>query len=146
MSKEETIVHLFDRGFCCERYRAKETARLDKETLHKISTSCCMCEPVTAQSLGDDAHAVVKWPKWASEHGPTHIGVVQCVGGAASLAHRYALDTRTRAEVNVRSRPLEDKQQAPDNNERKRENRCLRIVHKNTRAYNHRHDRHRRAR
>ena len=32
--------------------------------------SCCMCEPMeTAQSLGDDTHAVVARPKWAREHG-----------------------------------------------------------------------------
>ena len=32
---------------------------------------CCMCEPMeTAQSLGDDPHAVGTQPKWAREHGP----------------------------------------------------------------------------
>ena len=44
--------------------------RLHVEALNKHPMSCCMCEPTeTAQSLGDDAHAAVKRPKSASEHG-----------------------------------------------------------------------------
>ena len=44
--------------------------------------SCCMCEPTeTAQSLGDDTHAVVKRPRTASEHGfHTKCGSL-CVSG-----------------------------------------------------------------
>ena len=35
-----------------------------------MSMSCCMRETVeTAQSLGNDTHAVVARPKWAREHG-----------------------------------------------------------------------------
>ena len=34
--------------------------------LGNVSTFCCMCEPLeTAQSLGDDTHAVVTRPRWA---------------------------------------------------------------------------------
>ena len=33
-------------------------------------SACCMCEPMeTAQTHGDDTHAVVARPKWAREHG-----------------------------------------------------------------------------
>ena len=41
-----------------------------------------MCEPVeTAQSLGDDTHAVVARPKWAREHGlHTECGHVVSMG------------------------------------------------------------------
>ena len=44
--------------------------------------SCCMCEPTeTAQSLGDDTHAVVKRSRRASEHGlHTKCGPL-CVSG-----------------------------------------------------------------
>ena len=44
--------------------------------------SCCMCEPTeTAQSLGDDTHAVVKRPRRASERGlHTKCGSL-CVSG-----------------------------------------------------------------
>ena len=48
----------------------------------EITKSCCMwCEPMeTAQSLGDDTHAVVIGLTWAREHG-LHRGVVPSVGG-----------------------------------------------------------------
>ena len=44
--------------------------------------SCCMCELLeTAQFLGDDTHAVVTRPVWASEHGlhPGELGVPSVV-------------------------------------------------------------------
>ena len=35
-----------------------------------MSMSCCVCEPMeTAQSLGNDTHAMMKRPRWVSEHG-----------------------------------------------------------------------------
>ena len=50
--------------------------------------SCCMCEPMeTAQSLGDDTHAVVKRPKWAWEYGIDTERGPPC-RWVASLAHR----------------------------------------------------------
>ena len=49
-----------------ERYQTKDSVRLDVEAASEIPMSCCMCEPMeTAQSLGDDTHAVVTRPKWA---------------------------------------------------------------------------------
>ena len=69
--------------------------------------SCCMCEPVETA----DTHAVGARQKQASEHGPHWFGPV--CRGAASLAHRQVLETRARAEVNVRS-CFEKKQQAQD--------------------------------
>ena len=74
-----------------------------------MSMSCCMCKPMeTAQSLGDDTHAVGARPKWASEHGiHTECGPVVSIGckpGPSTSAR-----TRTWAEVNVRPQPLEIK-------------------------------------
>ena len=44
--------------------------RQDVEALKEMPIPCCMCEPVvTAQSLGDETHAVVTRPRWAREHG-----------------------------------------------------------------------------
>ena len=44
--------------------------RQDVEALKEMPTPCCMCEPVvTAQSLGDETHAVITRPQWAGEHG-----------------------------------------------------------------------------
>ena len=44
--------------------------RQDVEALKDMPIPCCMCKPmVTAQSLGDEIHAVVKRPQWAGEHG-----------------------------------------------------------------------------
>ena len=49
--------------------------------------SCCFCEPIkTAQSVGDDTHAVVARQKLASEHGP-RTWVWSNMSGAASLPH-----------------------------------------------------------
>ena len=68
--------------------------------------SCCRCEPVeTAGSLGGDTHAVGTRPKWAREARTAQSAVPLCRWGA-SLAHRQVLETRTRAEVNVRPRLL----------------------------------------
>ena len=64
--------------------------------------SCCMCEPSeTAQSPGDDTHAVAARPKWIQEHG-FHRVCGPFYRWVASLAHREVLETRTRAEVTVR--------------------------------------------
>ena len=44
--------------------------RQDVEALKEMPIPSCMCEPVvTAQSLGDETHAVVTRPQWAGEHG-----------------------------------------------------------------------------
>ena len=71
-----------------------------------MSTCLCMCEPVeTAQSLGDDTHAVVKRPKWALEH-ERHTACGPLCWWVTSLAHQWVLGTRTRAELNVSPQPL----------------------------------------
>ena len=71
-----------------------------------MSTCLCMCEPMeTAQSLGDDTHAVVKRPKWPSEH-ERHTACGPLCWLVTSLAHQQVLGTRTRAELNVSPRPL----------------------------------------
>ena len=65
--------------------------------------SCCMCEPTeTAQSLGDDAHAVATRPKWAREHGTQ--SVVLCVCGL-----RAGLQAVVDRVVHVRTQLFSDK-------------------------------------
>ena len=72
---------------------------------------CCVCEPPeTAKSLGDDTRAVVALPNWHLEH-ELHTLVCSNVSVRGReerglRAHRRVLETRTRAEVNVRPRPL----------------------------------------
>ena len=47
-----------------------------------MSMSCCMCEPMeTAQSLGDDTHAVAIRPNMAMRARTTLCCVVPYVGG-----------------------------------------------------------------
>ena len=71
-----------------------------------MSMSCCTCEPMeTAQSLGDDTHAVGTRPKWARKHG-LRIWCGPSCRWVARVAHRQVLGTRTWANVNVRPRPL----------------------------------------
>ena len=71
----------------------------------EMSISCCMCEPMeTAQSLGDDSHAVVTRPKWAWEHRLQRVCGPLC-RGVVCLAHRSVLE-QGRAEVHARPRPL----------------------------------------
>ena len=54
--------------------------------------SCCMCESMeTAQSLGDDTHAVTMGPKWAREHG-LHTWCGLLCRWVASLANRQVLE------------------------------------------------------
>ena len=66
--------------------------RQDVEALKEVPTPCCMCEPVvTAQSLGDETHAVVTRPQWAGEHGQ-HTWCGSLCRWVASLAHRQALE------------------------------------------------------
>ena len=55
--------------------------------------------------FGDDTHAVGTRPKWAREH-VIHIYCGSLCRWVASLAHRQVLETGTRANVNVRPRPL----------------------------------------
>ena len=75
--------------------------RFHVEALKKHPMSCCMCEPTeTAQSLGDEAHAAVKRPKSASEHG-LH---TKC--GFRKYSPLIGVQTRTRANLNVRPRHL----------------------------------------
>ena len=72
----------------------------------EMSMSCCMCEPMeTAQSLGDDTHAVVLGPMWASEHG-LHCVVWSLLSVGCKPGPSISARTRTRADVNVRPRPL----------------------------------------
>ena len=70
-----------------------------------MTMSSCMCEPMeTAQSLGDDTHAVVTRLK---EHQSTECTVCgPWRRWVESLAHPMRARTRTRANVNVRPRPL----------------------------------------
>ena len=71
----------------------------------EMTMSSCMCEPMeTAQSLGDDTHAVVTRLKGHQSTDCTVCGSWRrCV---ESLAHQMRARTRTRANVNVRPRPL----------------------------------------
>ena len=65
---------------CCGEESQRKCA-LGHGGAKEITKSCCMCEPMeTAQSLGDDTHAVVIRLTWAREHG-LHRGVVPSVGG-----------------------------------------------------------------
>ena len=67
-----------------------------------MTMSSCMCEPTkTAQSLGDDTHAVVTR---LQGHQSTVCGSL--FRWVESLAHPMRVRTRTRANVNVRPRPL----------------------------------------
>ena len=63
-----------------QRFPTRGVVRLHVEARRKHPMSCCMREPTgTAQSLGDDAHAVVKRPK--HEHGlHTKCGLFVSVG------------------------------------------------------------------
>ena len=82
-----------------------------REDALEMSMSCCMCEPMeTAQSLGDDTHAVVARPSGHESTDDTQ-SVVPHVG----LAHRRVLGTRTWVEVNVRPHPLCKKRQVSSN-------------------------------
>ena len=68
--------------------------------------SCCMCEPMeTAQSLGDDTHAVAMGPMWAGEHG-LHCVVWSLMSVGCKPGQSTGARTRTRANVSVRPRPL----------------------------------------
>ena len=70
-----------------------------------MNTSSCMCEPMeTAQSLGDDTHAVVTRLRGHQSTGCTMCGPLR--RWVESLAHPMRARSRTRANVNVRPRPL----------------------------------------
>ena len=70
-----------------------------------MNTSSCMCEPMeTAQSLGDDTHAVVTRLRGHQSTDCTVCGPLR--RWVESLAHPMRARTRTRANVNVRHRPL----------------------------------------
>ena len=70
-----------------------------------MNTSSCMCEPMeTAQSLGDDTHAVVTRLRGHQSTDCTVCGPLR--RWVESLAHPMRARTRTRANVNVRPRPL----------------------------------------
>ena len=96
-----------DRGFHGEESRTNGNCR--GGGAKEMPTSCCMCEPLeTAQSLGDDTHAVVSRPKSASEHG-LHIGVQSAlsVGGlTARCSNKLAggRERRTWTVVNEQER------------------------------------------
>ena len=70
-----------------------------------MTMSSCMCEPMeTAQSLGEDTHAVVTRLKGHQSTDCTVCGPWR--RWLESLAHAMRARTRTRANVNVRPRPL----------------------------------------
>ena len=70
----------------------------------EIPMSCCMCEPKeTAQSLGDDTHAVVKRPRWASEYGQ-HTWCGLYVGGRKAWLTTYRQREREREKGKNRER------------------------------------------
>ena len=55
--------------------------RLDVEAPKEMTTSCCMCEPMrTAQSFGDDTHAVATGLHLGTR-ARTSLRCVVCVGG-----------------------------------------------------------------
>ena len=85
-----------------ERSETEEAVRLRNVHVH---VSCCMSGPVsTAQSPDDDTHAVGTRRKWAREHGLHLVWSILWVGckPGTSIGAR----SRTRANVNVRPRPL----------------------------------------
>ena len=70
-----------------------------------MTMSSCMCAPVeTAQSLGDDTHAVVTRLKGHQSTDCTVCGPWR--RWVESLAHPMRARTRTRANATVRPRPL----------------------------------------
>ena len=83
-----------------------QTERTERQDMEAPKKSPC---PAARASLWRQpslfTHAVVTRPKWAREHGlRTECGPMR--QWVESLGDRHVLDTRTRAEVNVRPRPL----------------------------------------
>ena len=108
--------HLFLRGklspnfwivvFRRERSKTKEAVRLDVEAPKKYPCPTACASQWRQPSLsGDNTHAVATRPKWAQEHG-LHTKCGSLCRWVASVAHRKVLETRTRANENVRPRPL----------------------------------------
>ena len=103
-----------DRGFLIrERSLANETVRW-------LTTSSCMYEPMeTAQSPGDDTHAVVTRPKG---HQCTDCAAVwSFLSVGWQLGPPMGARTRTRAEVNVRPQPLGESSGTKTDRKRKRQ-------------------------
>ena len=103
----ETLVIFFSFAWRRQRLPTMGAVRFHVEALKKHPMSCSMCEPTdTAQSLGDDAHVAVKRPKSASEHGlhTKCVCVFFTVGSESSPL--IGVQTRTRANMNVRPRHL----------------------------------------
>ena len=66
-----------------------------------MSMPCCLCEPMeTAQSRGDDTHAVAMGPMWAREHGLHNIVWSQVPVGSKS-GPSIGARTWTRTQVNI---------------------------------------------
>ena len=101
----ETVANFCIVVFTRERCETKEVVRRDVEGALEMCMSCCMREAMeTAQSPGDDAHAVGIRPKWARSR--TTLSVIQCVCGLRAWPIDMCAQTRTRANVNIRPRPL----------------------------------------
>ena len=80
-----------------------------------------MCEPMeTAQSHGDDTHAVGARPKWAREHGLQRVWSLVSVG--CEPGPSIGAPTRTWAKVNVRPQSLVWKQTGRNQKQRQRQN------------------------
>ena len=74
---------------------------------HLLSISCFMCESVeTAQSLGDETHAVATLSTWAREHYALSWSFASFGG---QLCPSTCVRTRTRADGNGRRLPLKTK-------------------------------------
>ena len=78
-----------------------ETA-LGRGSASQISMSCCMCEPMDTPSPSTMTHMLVA----PSGHWTTRRWSGPMCRAAARLCHRCVLETWTRADVNVRQRPL----------------------------------------
>ena len=72
-----------------------------------MTTSCCMCEPMrTAQSFGDDTHAVATGLHLGMRARTSQRCVVPLCRWVESLAHRWVLEQGRGQMLNVRPRPL----------------------------------------